>query len=89
VEVREENGKLKLEKTELQEKIVGLQEQVAVARAEQSLAATQVTQLQADIQLLKDLVGRISRPFRLNVDGYLQRVRWGEDLEVAIKASQL
>ncbi|KAI1613208.1 hypothetical protein EDD37DRAFT_607855 [Exophiala viscosa] len=90
VEVREENGKMKLEKRELQEKIVGLQGQVAVARAEQSLAATQLTQLQADIQLLKDLVGRITRPLiQLDVDGYLTRIKWGEDPDAAIKNSHL
>ncbi|KIV83948.1 hypothetical protein PV11_05929 [Exophiala sideris] len=90
VEVREENGKLKLERTELQDKITGLQGQVAVAKAEQSLAATQVTQLQADIQLLKDLVGRITRPLvQLDVDGYLTRIKWGEDPDASIKASQL
>ncbi|KAK4947563.1 hypothetical protein LTR10_013508 [Elasticomyces elasticus] len=90
VEVREENGKLELERTELQDKITGLQGQVAVAKAEQSLAATRVTQLQADIQLLKDLVGRITRPLvQLDVDGYLTRIKWGEDPDASIKASQL
>lgn len=85
-EVRKENGTLKSDKTQLQGKVDETQRQLAEANAERAIV---VNELQAEIQHLKNLVGRVTGPLvQLDVNQCLTEIKRGEDPDAAIKASR-